>query len=72
MHHHVKGNLNSGEQITVEELIWEILEGDPREGAPDLEGVHPRAIKDDVRICLILDCCRCFTQFNAVALNSDI
>ena len=58
--------LNPGEQITVDELIWEILEGSPREELSDsdasigetLKGGSPRAIKDDVRICLILDCCR--------------
>ena len=58
--------LNPGEQITVDELIWEILEGDPREDVSDqdasigktLKGGSPRAIKDDARICLILDCCR--------------
>ena len=49
--------LNSGEQITVDEMIWEILEGDPREDASGDEE-HPRAIKDDARICIILDCCR--------------
>ena len=44
-------------------MIWEILEGSPREEM--LEGdscgddEHPRAIKDDARICIILDCCRC-------------
>ena len=59
--------LNPGEQITVDELIWEILEGSPREELSDsdasigetLKGGSPRAIKDDARICLILDCCRC-------------
>ena len=56
-----------GEQIPVDDLIWVILEGDPRscpseEGqriGQTLKGGSPRAIKDDVRICLILDCCRC-------------
>ena len=62
--------LNPGEQITVDELIWEILEGDPREDVSDqdarvgenLKGGFPRAVKDDARICLILDCCR-FSTF---------
>ena len=56
-----------GEQIPVDDLIWVILEGDPRSSPSEeeqeigktLKGGSPRAIKDDVRICLILDCCRC-------------
>ena len=61
----------AGDQITVDELIWEILEGDPRPRedlseeeasvGETLKGGSPRAIKDDARICLILDCCRCRT-----------
>ena len=55
-----------GEQIPVDDLIWVILEGDPRSCPSEeeerigqtLKGGSPRAIKDDVRICLILDCCR--------------
>ena len=57
---------NAGEQIPVDDLIWEILEGDPREETSEeeasvgetLKGGSPRAIKDDARICIILDCCR--------------
>ena len=66
--------LNPGEQISVDELIWEILEGDPREDVSDrdasigktLKGGSPRAIKDDARICFILDCCRCPTSVCSV------
>ena len=59
-----------GEQIPVDDLIWVILEGDPRSSPSEeeqrigqtLKGGSPRAIKDDVRICLILDCCRCYVS----------
>ena len=53
--------LNSGEQITVDELVWGILEGNGREleeGDASGEGGQLRAIRDDARICIILDCCR--------------
>ena len=58
--------LNAGEQIPVDDLIWEILEGDAREEFSEedarvgetLKGGSPRALKDDAQICLILDCCR--------------
>ena len=58
--------LNAGEQIPVDDLIWVLLEGDPREEISEadarvgetLKGGSPRAIKDDARICIILDCCR--------------
>ena len=57
-----------GEQIPVDDLIWVILEGDPRSSPSEeeqrigktLKGSSPRAIKDDVRICIILNCCRCY------------
>ena len=70
--------LNAGEQIPVDDLIWVILEGDPREDLSEedanigetLKGGSPRAIKDDARICLILDCCRCLT-FAEVDINSN-
>ena len=58
---------NTGEQIPVDELIWEILEGDPREEPSEEDassgqtGGSPRALKDDAQICLILDCCRYIT-----------
>ena len=54
-------NSTAGDEITVDELIWEILEGDPRDDVPqgDEEG-PPRAIREDASICLILDCCRCY------------
>ena len=60
--------VNAGDQIPVDDLIWKILEGDPREEISEeeasigetLKGGSPRAIKDDARICIILDCCRCF------------
>ena len=54
-------NSTAGDEITVDELIWEILEGDPRDDVPvgDEEG-PPRAIREDANICLILDCCRCY------------
>ena len=56
----------AGNQIPIDDLIWEILEGDPREEISEedarvgetLKGESPRAIKDDARICIILDCCR--------------
>ena len=56
----------AGNQIPIDDLIWEILEGDPREEISEadarvgetLKGGSPRAIKDDARICIILDCCR--------------
>ena len=59
----------AGEQIPVDYLLWEILEGDPRGEISEeeasvgetLKGGSPRAIKDDARICIILDCCRCRT-----------
>ena len=47
-----------------DEVIWEILEGDPRKNLSDmdveqtLKGQQPRALKDDARICVIFDCCR--------------
>ena len=58
--------LNAGKQISVDDLIWEILEGDPRDEISEeeaqvgetLKGGSPRALKDDVQICVILDCCR--------------
>ena len=64
----ILGFFNAGDQIPVDDLIWEILEGDPREEISEeeasvgetLKGGSPRAIKDDARICLILDCCRFF------------
>ena len=37
----------AGEQITTDDLIWELLEGG-----------QPRAITKDVSICIILDMCR--------------
>ena len=37
----------TGEMVTVDELIWEILEGG-----------EPRAITKDVQVCIILDMCR--------------
>ena len=60
----------AGDQIPVDDLIWEILEGDPREDLSEedasvgetLKGGTPRAIKDNVRICIILDCCRFFKK----------
>ena len=62
----------------MDDLIWVILEGDPREETSEedaaigatLKGGSPRAIKDDVQICLILDCCRCVT-FVEVDINSN-
>ena len=62
----ILGFFNAGDQIPVDYLIWEILEGDPREEISEeeasvgetLKGGSPRAIKDDARICIILDCCR--------------
>ena len=56
----------AGDQIPVDYLLWEILEGDPRGEISEeeasvgetLKGGSPRAIKDDARICIILDCCR--------------
>ena len=62
----------------MDDLIWVILEGDPRDDPSEedaiigetLKGGLPRAIKDDVRICLILDCCRCLT-FVEVDINSN-
>ena len=65
----ILGIFNAGDQIPVDDLIWEILEGDPREEISEeeasvgetLKGSSPRAIKDDARICIILDCCRCRT-----------
>ena len=58
-------NCTAGDEITVDELIWEILEGDPRDDAPvgDEEG-PPRAIREDASICLILDCCRCYINID--------
>merc|ERR1719458_547336 len=51
-----------GEQISIDELIWEILEGKGREealeGDASGDGRQLRAVKDDARICIILDCCR--------------
>ena len=56
-------------QCLLPALIWEILEGDPIEDILDQDaivgeslkwGLH-RAIKDDVCMCLILDCSRCPT-----------
>ena len=70
----------------MDDLIWVILEGDPRkeiseedaeeededeeEGEEEAGGGSPRAITDDARICLILDCCRCLT-FVEVEINSN-
>ena len=61
----LKTNCTAGDEITVDELIWEILEGDPRDDAPvgDEEG-PPRAIREDASICLILDCCRCYIKID--------
>ena len=62
--------MSAGEQIPVDDLIWVILEGDPREEISEeeasvgktLKGGSPRALKDDASICLILDCCRFFER----------
>ena len=67
---------NAGDQIPVDYLLWEILEGDPRGEISEeeasvgetLKGGSPRAIKDDARICIILDCCRCRTFERVIQL----
>ena len=68
---------NAGDQIPVDYLLWEILEGDPREEISEeeasvgetLKGGSPRAIKDDARICIILDCCRYQTFERVICLT---
>ena len=70
--------LSAREQIPVDDLIWVILEGDPREETSEedaaigatLKGGSPRAITDDARICFILDCCRCLAFLEA-DINSN-
>ena len=62
----------------MDDLIWEILEGDPtREISKEdakvgetMKGGSPRALKDDCLICLILDCCRFFIVVFSLLLCS--